>query len=251
MSSATQPTATLQPGGEKTYAVLVLHLLCTVALLLACRYEKQLSSRAYTWVWRVINLLSLICLVCSGAMMPRDLSTLIREFYTVPHPLCINDLDFTLRLLHTLWSLVLLFCAYTRPARTRKLTLSASCRYVALKYAYSYEQLMAICRKHRYPFFPIAELEQYARNIEAGDIGAGGENEPRAFVRGDIDHYLAEMDRQEEQLLRNEADYATQMRQARETYEANRSPLILARRQNATMSYEQYLDMKSQLERQD
>lgn len=241
---STVAASVMQPA-EKVYGVLVLHVLTTVGLLLLSRYEKRLSSARYAWTCRALTLLCLLCVVCSGSMLPHDLSALAREFYAAPRPLCLADWDFTLRLLHALWSAALALCFFTRRARTRKLTLSASCRYVAFKYAYSYEKLMTTCRAHSYAFFPIAELEQYARNIEQGD---GGENEPRAFTAGDIDHYLVQMDAQEQALLHNDATYEAQVKQARDAYERNRDPLVLARRRNATMSYEQYLAMKQQLQ---
>jgi hypothetical protein len=240
--------SSLHYGGEKTYSVLVLHLLVTLDLLVCQRYEKQLGSRVYAWWWRTSALLCALCLAASVAMLPPDLSALVSEFYAVPRPLCVSDLDFTLRLLHLAWSLSLWLHFFTRPSRTRKLTLAASCRYVALKYAYSYEKLVAVCRKHRYAFFPICELEQYAANIEQGD--SGGDIEGRAFHSGDIDHYLVELDRQEQALVGNEAQYAQQVEEARALYEKNRDPLVLARRRNAAMSYEQYMAMKRQLQQQ-
>ncbi len=225
------------------YSALVLHLLSTLCLLWFLRHEKHLSTTRHAWATRLLTVLCCGCVATSSAMMPHDFASLLREFAWAPRTLCISDGDLSLRTLHLAWSILLCLAWFTHAPRTRKLTLSASCRYVALRYVYSYDALMALCRAHGYAYFPLQDLEAYLERVRHGD----DDDEGRAPTSQDIGHYITEVQRQEQALDTNDSEYSAALALARTTYEANRAPLVLARKSEATMTYEHYQAMKAQL----
>lgn len=219
------------------WAQLALHLGVSLVVGGFLSARKRLSTRTHRYT--IGGLLAVVCLLffASIVLVPRDLPQRLYDEYHLalntsslaPTLICIRELDYVTSVLFVLWSSALLWTVVSHGNRTGKITLQHSCQYVALHYGCNYRHLMTLCEKHGYTFFPIADLEHY--------LEVHGHKPPR---RSEVREYLESFDEQETNRAEGERKFQEESDAARARFNLTQHPLILERRRQAVMSYEQY-----------
>lgn len=212
-----------------------LHAVLSLAVVCFLSTRKRLSTRAHRYTVGV--LLAVVCLLFVGSivLVPRDLPQRVYDEYVAfnnslaPTVICIRELDYVLSVVFVLWSAALLYTVVSRGNRTAKLTLDDSCQYVALHYGCNYQHLLTLCQKHGYAFFPISDLEHY--------LSVHGHDPLRV---SDVRGYLEGLDEQETDRAEGERNFKEESEAARVRFNLTQNPLVLQRRRDAAMSYEQY-----------